>query len=50
MNNTINTKNGIFTINSVPKNYKIEKYDEYFNILIVEYSSNSIVLEDEKQN
>jgi len=49
MNNTIITPNGIITINSVPKHYKIEMYDEHFNILNVEYSSDSFVFGDEKK-
>lgn len=49
MNNTIITPNGIITINSVPKHFKIEMYDEHFNILNVEYSSDSFVFGDEKK-
>jgi hypothetical protein len=47
MENTIKTENGIITINSVPKHYKIEEYDERFDIINVEYSSNTFVLGQE---
>lgn len=50
MDNTIKTENGIFTINYVPKHYKIEKFDERHNILNVEYSSICFVLGDENKN
>jgi hypothetical protein len=47
MNNTIITPNGIITINSVPKHYKIEEYDDHFDIINAEYSSDSFVVGDE---
>ena len=47
MDSTIKTENGIFTINYVPKHYKIEEYDERFDIINVEYSSNTFVLGQE---
>ena len=49
MENTIKTENGIITINSVPKHYKIEMFDERHNILNVEYSSHSFVFVDEEK-
>ncbi len=47
MNNTIITPNGIITINSVPKHYKIEEYDDHFDIINIEYSSGTFVLGEE---
>lgn len=47
MNNTIITPNGIITINSVPKHYKIEEYDDHFDIINIEYSSGTFVLVEE---
>jgi len=49
MDNTIKTENGIFTINYVPKHYKIEKYNGRDDILNAEYSSDSFVLGDESK-
>lgn len=49
MNNTIKTENGIITINSVPKDYKIEMFDERDDILNAEYFSDSFVVGDESK-
>ena len=49
MDNTIKAENGIFTINYVPKHYKIEKYNGRDNILNAEYSSDSFVVGDESK-
>jgi hypothetical protein len=49
MENTIKTENGIITINSVPRHYKIEEYDERFDIINAEYSSDSFVLGEENK-
>lgn len=47
MNNTIITPNGIITINSVLKHYKIEEYEDHFDIVNIEYSSGTFVLGEE---
>jgi hypothetical protein len=51
MKNTIDTENGKFTINYVPKHYIIEMFDieRETNVLNVEYSSHFYRLEDEKK-
>jgi hypothetical protein len=51
MDNTIKIGNGRFTIKYVPKHYKIEMFDIEmdYNILNVEYSSDSFILRDEEK-
>ena len=49
MNNTIKAENGILTVNYVPNQYKIKKYDGRDTILNAEDSSDSFVIGDKSK-
>ena len=49
MEEFIKTDEGVFIVKHHGKDFKIEMFEEKFNILVVEYSSNSFVLGDENK-